>query len=247
MSQPDENGPGRVEIALLALLLLGLIGALIHWREPLAGFLSLVVTGDEEQIRAWARSIGPSGPLVTIALNVAQVLLAPVPGQIVGIANGYLYGLWLGTLYSMIGLLIGTALAMVLARRFGRPLVQRLARPEQLERWDAAGQRQGPLFFFLVFLLPSLPDDLICLLVGLSRLDLRRMLVLAMIGRFPGVLVSCWVGARASSLPPLAWAPMAVGAGLLAWLFWRNQDKLEEAGTRLVNWITAVCRRSRRD
>jgi uncharacterized membrane protein YdjX (TVP38/TMEM64 family) len=63
--------------------------------------------------------------------------------------------------------------------------------------------------------------------------------VLAMIGRLPGVIVSCWVGASASSLPPLAWIPLAAGAVLLAWLFWRYQQRIEAAATRLVNWITA--------
>jgi uncharacterized membrane protein YdjX (TVP38/TMEM64 family) len=238
MSRDDRRSPSRLEIGLLALILVALIAALVFWRESLAEPLALLIAGDQEQIRAWASRLGPRGPLITIALNVAQVLLAPVPGQLVGIANGYLFGVWLGTLYSMIGLLLGTALAMALARRFGRPFVRRLASPDRLERWDGIAQRQGPLFFFLIFLLPSLPDDLICLLIGLSPLDIPHMLVLAMIGRLPGVLVSCWVGAYASSLPPLAWVPMTVGAGLLAWLFWRYQEKLEAAGTRLVERMT---------
>ena len=239
MKQSARRGLTRFEVVLLALVLVALIGALIYWREPLSHLVGLMVAGDQEQIRDWANSLGARGPLVTITDNVLQVLLGPVPGQFVGIANGYLYGVWLGTLYSMIGLLIGTVLAMVLARRFGRPFVEKLARPSQIERWDAITQRRGPLFFFMIFLVPSLPDDLVCFLIGLSQLDIRRMVVLAMIGRLPGVIVSCWVGAYASSLPPLAWIPMAAGAVLLAWLFWRYQQQLEAAGTRLVNWVAA--------
>jgi len=69
-----------------------------------------------------------------IGLNVAQVLLAPVPGQFVGLINGYLYGVALNVPYSMIGL----------GRRFARPLVERLAPVEQLERWDDIADRQRP-------------------------------------------------------------------------------------------------------
>jgi len=240
VTRRERSGPTRFEAALLILVLVGMVGALIYWWESLSQFVVWVLDGDQEQIREWAASLGPRGPLVTIALNVAQVLLAPIPGQFVGIANGYLYGVWLGTLYSMVGLLIGTTLAMGLARRFGRPFVERLARPEQLERWDAVAQRRGAAFFFMVFLLPSLPDDLVCLIIGLSTLGIPRMVVLAMIGRLPGVLVSCWLGAYASSLPPLAWVPMAAGAALLAWLFWRYQARLEAAATRLADRLAAL-------
>ena len=69
-----------------------------------------------------------------------------------GLVNGYLYGVWLGTLYSMAGLVLGTALAMALGRWFGRPLVERLVRPESLSHWDRIARHQGPLFLFLLFL-----------------------------------------------------------------------------------------------
>ncbi|MEA3340613.1 MAG: VTT domain-containing protein, partial [Chloroflexota bacterium] len=140
--------------ALLTGLIIAIGGAVWVWREPLFAFFS-----DAERAREWVAGFGPWGPLVSVALNVAQVLLAPLPGQFVGLLNGYLYGLWLGVLYSMAGLLLGTALAMGLARRFGRPLVERLAGEETLARWDRLADRRGPLFFFLVFLFPFVPDD----------------------------------------------------------------------------------------
>nr|HID12959.1 TVP38/TMEM64 family protein [Anaerolineae bacterium] len=210
-----------IRTALLAVLIIVIGGALWYWREVWALF------GDQERIREWVAGFGPWGPLVSIALNVAQVLLAPVPGQFVGVMNGYLYGVWLGTLYSMVGLLVGTTLAMALGRRFGRPLVERLVSPEKLARWDRIADRQGPPFFFLVFLFPFLPDDVACFLIGLSPLAIPRMAVLAMLGRLPGVVVSCWVGAYATELPWWAWIPLGGGAAGLAWVFWRYQARLE--------------------
>jgi len=178
--------------------------------------------------------LGPWGPLVSIALNAAQVLLAPLPGQFVGLVNGYLYSVWLGTLYSMAGLVLGTTLAMGLARWFGRPLVERLVNPEKLSRWDRIANRQGPLFFFLVFLFPFVPDDVACFLIGLSPLAIPRMVVLATLGRLPGVFVSCWVGAYATELPWWAWAPLGGGAAALAWAFWRYQTRLESLMADLI-------------
>lgn len=227
----ERRGDGRpwVRAALLAGLTVAVGGALWVWHGPLWALLS-----DRERVREWVASFGPRGPLVSVALNVAQVLLAPIPGQFVGLLNGYLYGLWLGTFYSMVGLLLGTALAMGLARWLGRPLVEWLVRPEQLARWDRLADRRGPLFFFLVFLFPFVPDDVVCLLVGLTSLSIPEMLVLSALGRLPGVFVSCWVGARAAALPWWAWIPLGAGAASLAWFFWRYRAWMEGQIVRLI-------------
>jgi len=210
-------------------LVVAISGALWHWREPLWTFF-----GDQERIREWVASFGPWGPLASIALNVTQVLLAPIPGQFVGLMNGYLYGVGLGTLYSMAGLLLGTTLAMGLGRWFGRPLAERLVNPETLARWDRIADRQGALFFFLVFLFPFVPDDIACFLIGLSPLSIPRMLILVTPARLPGVLVSCWMGAYATELPLWAWIPLGGGAIGLAWVFWRYQTQLESLMVHLI-------------
>jgi uncharacterized membrane protein YdjX (TVP38/TMEM64 family) len=163
VNQTKNNKRGWIQIALLAVLIIAIGAALWYWYEPLWEFFK-----DQERVQEWIKGFGPWAPLVSIALNAAQVLAAPMPGQIIGVANGYLYGTWLGTLYSMVGLIVGRALAMLLGRWFGRRLVERLVDPEKLAHWDGIAQRRGPLFFFLVFLLPFLPDDLVCFLVGLS-------------------------------------------------------------------------------
>jgi uncharacterized membrane protein YdjX (TVP38/TMEM64 family) len=220
--------------ALVTALALAAGAALWTWREPL-----WTTFGDQARVREWVAGFGPWGPLISVALNVAQVLLAPLPGQFVGMANGYLYGLWLGTFYSMAGLVLGTTLAMALGRWFGRPLVERLVDAEKLARWDRIANRQGPPFFFLVFLFPFLPDDVVCFLIGLSPLPISRMVVLATLGRLPGVFVSCWVGAHAAELPWWVWLPLGGGAAALAWLFWRYQARLEALVLRVIRRLTA--------
>jgi uncharacterized membrane protein YdjX (TVP38/TMEM64 family) len=218
---------------LLLILVAAATGALWHRRHAVWATLS-----SQERTQAWIASLGPWGPLAAIGLNTAQVLLGPVPGHFIGWMNGYLYGVWLGTLYSMAGLLVGTALAMGLARRFGRPFVERLVKPQMLARWDRITNQRGPLFFFLIYLIPGLPDDLVCFIVGLSQLDLRQMIVLAMLGRLPGVIVSCWVGAYATELPSWAWLPLATGTAGLAWLFWHYRERIEAGLVRLIARVT---------
>ncbi|MBO9371575.1 MAG: TVP38/TMEM64 family protein [Chloroflexi bacterium] len=185
---------------------------------------------DREAVQAWVLALGPWGPLGSILLNAAQVLLAPVPGQIFGLANGYLYGVLRGTFYSWLGVQLGSALAMGLGRWLGRPLVARLVGPARLERWDGLARQRGPTFFLLVFLLPLLPDDLACFVIGLSPLPIPYMLLLAGVGRLPGLIVASWVGANATRPPAEVWAGLVGGALVLTYLFGRYRERVE-------NWL----------
>jgi uncharacterized membrane protein YdjX (TVP38/TMEM64 family) len=189
---------------------------------------------DREAIQDWVAGFGPWGPLLSILLNTLQVLLAPIPGQTLGLVNGYLYGVVLGTLYSLVGVMLGSLIAMTLGRWFGRPLVVRLVGSDTLERWDRVARRQGPAFFFLIFLVPFLPDDVICFVIGLSPLRIPYMLLLAAIGRLPGLVVASWVGAYATSLPWWGWVLIGIGGVILTIVFWRYQERLEQGVSALV-------------
>jgi len=194
---------------------------------------------DREAVQAWVLALGPWGPLGSILLNAAQVLLAPIPGQIFGLMNGYLYGVARGTLYSWLGVQLGSALAMGLGRWLGRPLVARLVGPARLERWDCLARQQGPSFFLLVFLLPLLPDDLACFVIGLSPLSIPSMLLLAGVGRLPGLVVASWVGANATCPPAEVWAGLVGGALALTYLFGRHREPVENWLLRTFTWGNA--------
>lgn len=221
------------------LVLLPIMAWLLCRHRPLWELFS-----DQELLREWVAGFGPLGPLVSIALNTAQVLLAPIPGQFINVVNGYLYGLWMGTLYSLAGLTLGTALAMALSRRFGRPLVEKLVGVHTLARWDRLTARQGPVFFFLVFLFPLLPDDVACFVIGLSPLPIPRMLLLATLGRLPGLIFACWLGAYATILPWWSWVVLGAVVTLLAWLYLRYQEQFHGALFDLLRHLETLLTRS---
>jgi uncharacterized membrane protein YdjX (TVP38/TMEM64 family) len=215
---------------LIALLLiLVALFSLWRWGGPLISFIR-----DQEQVRNWLAQFGPLAPVVSIILNAAQVLLAPIPGQVIGVANGYLFGILWGTCYSLIGLVLGSALAMALGRVLGRPVVKRFVDRKQLEKWDRLATQLGPTFLFLIYLLPLLPDDVTSFAVGLSPLPIPFILFLSSIGRLPGLVAMSWVGANASAIPPVAWAILIGISLLLAAAVLRYHDIIEDRMLRVT-------------
>lgn len=182
-------------------------GAYVLVRE----YFPFLTSGPE--LRAFVAGYGVLAPLVFIGIQAAQVVLAPIPGQVIAFAGGYLFGAFLGTLYSLIGVVIGSSLAFWASRRYGRPFVERVVRPDVLERFDAFIAEAGLPGMFLVFLIPGLPDDVLCLMGGLTDVRLRNLVAVMVVGRTPAYVV---VAVSGSSL---ANGDLALAVGLLAALF----------------------------
>ena len=219
---------------LVGLLILALGAALATvWREPLLG-----IYVRPERLELLITRLGLAGPLAIIVLQAVQVVLAPVPGQVLGLVSGYLFGPWLGALYSMVGLLLGTLLALRIVRRWGRPLVERLVKPPTLARIDHLSSRLGVPLLFLVFLLPFLPDDAVLLVAALADIPTAGVVLAALLGRLPGVVVAAWLGAGATGLKPIEWAAI-VGVTILVAApiyYWRSS--LERLTWALITRLT---------
>lgn len=143
----------------------------------------------KELVIALIRSYHPYDEVVFISLQILQVVLAPIPGEVTGIIGGYLFGPLLGTIYSTIGLTIGSWLAFVIARIFGLPLVERAVKPEIIRKYDYLVEHQGALVSFVLFLIPGFPKDYLCYILGLSHMRTWRFLVISTIGRLLGIVL----------------------------------------------------------
>ena len=183
------------KFALISIVVVALIACAVAvfllW-EPLGdAFFSFI---DKENIKTFLDQTGPLAPLVFIGLQALQVLMAPIPMQVFGLAGGYIFGAFWGTVYSMIGLTIGSFTAIWLTRLFGRKLVERFVAPETLEKFDHLAEKSGLLVFFLIFLIPALPDDAICFIAGLTKLPILALVLVAFLGRLPGLLALALTG-----------------------------------------------------
>ena len=123
--------------------------------------------------REWILGFGFWAPLAYIGLFAMQILIAPMPGQFLGVMSGFVFGVFLGSFYSIVALTIGAGLAMYIARRFGRPLLERFVEPDQLRLWERKLYMRSPVNWGLLFVFPV--PDFVFYLAGLSSIPLIRL------------------------------------------------------------------------
>ncbi|MFZ5570061.1 MAG: TVP38/TMEM64 family protein [Thermodesulfobacteriota bacterium] len=150
---------------------------------------------DQNKIREVVLSFGPNAPLMFIALQILQVLIAPLPGEATGFIGGYLFGYLPGFLYSTIGLTVGSFANFFLGRFLGNRLVRRLIPEGPLGKFEVLLKKQGFLIVFILFLFPGFPKDYLCLFLGMTRLPLKAFAVISTVGRVPGTLLLSLQGA----------------------------------------------------
>ncbi|MEN6321203.1 MAG: TVP38/TMEM64 family protein [Syntrophaceae bacterium] len=170
----------------------------------------------------------PYDELVFIALQILQVVAAPIPGEVTGLIGGYIYGPVLGTVYSTIGLTVGSWLAFVLARFFGLPLVEKAVKPEVIQKYDFFLEHRGLFVSFLLFLIPGFPKDYLCFIMGLSHMITWHFLVISTAGRIFGTILLSVSGSCARNDQYTALVVIAIVSCIFLVVAYFYRDKLLE-------------------
>lgn len=183
-----------IKVAIATIIIVALLGYLA-WDIVANGPLMTLLTSRDKLVAA-VNSWGPFAPLLYIILQVLQTVVAPIPGQIVGSIGGFLFGAW-GILWTTIGTLIGCWIVFKIARRFGRPLLEKLFKKSAIEKFDfIINAKSASLILFAIFLLPGFPDDIICYIAGLTNLSIKRLMAIVILGRFPVIVLTNYIGAE---------------------------------------------------
>jgi uncharacterized membrane protein YdjX (TVP38/TMEM64 family) len=176
--------------------------------------------------------------LVYIGVFSLQILIAPLPGQFMGVMGGYLFGVLLGSLYSITGLIVGAGLAIWLARRFGRPLLERFFDPVQLAEWEKKTRTRSGFTWWLLFLFPV--PDVIFYVAGLSSTSLRTLLIALIAGRGLGLFLANTMGHWTANTAPEWVLAQWVIVGLLASIVYLYQRRVRllalVAARRMRHW-----------
>lgn len=174
----------RAALLLLAIITLSLL-ALSQWPD---NFL----TNTLEQLRNFQTegailrtrilAFGGLAPAIFVLIQVAQVVVAPIPGEASGFLGGYLFGAWFGFLYSSLGLTTGSALAFGGGRLLTAFFTERFRHTSFYRRFNHLVCRGDFLIPFVLFLLPGFPKDSLCYLLGMSSMPWTAFLLIAGVG-----------------------------------------------------------------
>jgi uncharacterized membrane protein YdjX (TVP38/TMEM64 family) len=171
------------EKLLVLILIVGGL-TLIFYKTGLIHFFM-----SKERMIEFIDKLGPLGVIGFILLQIAQVVAAPIPGEVTGLLGGFIYGPVLGVVFSTIGLTIGSYIAFALSRAFGRPFVDRFVSRSVMSRFDYLLHHKGAFLVFLLFLIPGLPKDYLCYIIGLGHLTTVEFLVISSLGRLFGTIL----------------------------------------------------------
>ena len=188
---------------LFVIILLG-GGGLFLWRT---GFFEVVTS--QEGVQAYIDAFSPYTQLAFFVIQLLSVVLAPIPSNITAAAGALIFGMWESFFLTAAAVLLGSMLVFLLARFLGRSFTDRFVNQKISEKYLSVLKAKQDVFLFLVFLFPFFPDDLICILAGLTDIKPLRFLVILLLTRPWGLLVASAVGSSVISIPP--WGMVLIG------------------------------------
>lgn len=206
-AMPDAPTTARPPLAKIALGVAALIGVVLLARAG-GGYIP--------QFAAWVNGLGAWGPIVFI-LGYAAAVVAFLPGSLLTLAAGAIFGLGAGVAYAFVAALLGSSSAFLVARYLARGAIERrLAGNARFAAIDRAVGAEGRKIVFLLRLSPAFPFSLLNYALGLTRVRFVDYLVAA-IGMLPGTLLYVYYGKLAGDVAALAGgAAVEKGAGYYA-------------------------------
>lgn len=215
----------------ILLAILGILAALYFIGKANGWF---VLFSDIDSIREYVSSFGVWAPLAFFLLQFLQVILSPIPGSVTTLAGGLLFGFLNAFLISLAAVFLGSIVAFMLGKLFGRPLVERIAGKATVDKYMQSVSSRQKIVLIMMFLLPFFPDDILCLIAGLSAMRLPYFSVLVLLTRPWGLLFSALAGSGLISVPLWGWIIIIVIVTAIFILSIKYAPQIEE---RTKAWL----------
>ncbi len=194
------------------------------------------IINDPVAVRESIQGYGVMAYLVYFLLYIFQIFFAPVPGQILNIVSGMLFGSFKGFVISWFAVITGGFLAMLVSRFFGKKILHLFLEEKALTFEKEITRRGLPLILFLA-LFPNPVGDGLFYLAGLTTIPLKSLIFIIALCRIPGILIYVIAGDKVMSLGVKGWIIGGVGLLLAIILYFIFNRKIEKLFERYIKKI----------
>ena len=152
--------------------------------------------GGVDRLVKRVQDAGPAGVFILLGMQFLQIVVAFIPGEVVQLAAGLMYGPLWGTVIILLGCVISSTAVYQLVHRLGAPFVMGMVSADHLQKFrDFEQTGKLDIIVFILFLIPGLPKDVFTYIVPLTDMEYRKFIGLTTVGRIPGVLASTYAAA----------------------------------------------------
>lgn len=187
---------------------------------------------DLEKVKQIILDWGAYGYVIFILLQLFQVIILPAPGFIFYLAGTAIYGPTVAFIISYISVVVGSVISFYIGRLCGKPVVYWCVGKEQTEKYLKLLGTKGNVLFIIMQVLPFFPDDILCMVAGLTKMSFKFFLLVMILVRPIYIAAVCFFG-TGNLIPFSGWgipcwiaiAVVCIGGFLL---YCKYQTKIEE-------------------
>lgn len=177
------------------------------------------------------------GGIIYIILLALQVVFVPINSLILIIPAIMTFGAFKAFILSFVALLIGSILSYYIGKFFGSNVLKFFAGKQIAEKWQNSLSKNGKFMLPILLIIPIFPDELICMLAGIAKLNFWYFLTVSIFTRFVDLSCICFIGAV---LPMygwwlVLWAILIIISTIIAIWISRNQEKLQNKIISFIN------------
>lgn len=140
--------------------------------------------------------------IIFLLLQVLQVVVFIIPGEIFQVAGGYIFGAYYGFLLCIIGSIIGGAVNFYIARILGRPFIDKIISKKdgwllhKLTEFNEDPRYEIKLrkLIFIFYLIPGIPKDLLGYICGVTKIRFKEYIIISNVAKVPALFVSTFFG-----------------------------------------------------
>ena len=190
------------------------------------------------------KSFGIWGYLVYFLIQVLQVVVLPLPAAVCYIPGSLIWGPFTATMIASAGVITGSIIAYILGKFCGKPLVVWIAGREATEKYTSILSKKGKVLFLIMQILPFFPDDIICIIAGLTGMNFIFFVATIVLVRPLIIATYCYLGS--GTIIPFSgwgipvWIAIFAVCVVLAVLSFKYQDRIEA-------WFLKKFKRKKKD